>query len=210
MPVYTELFVDRVGNQLVTSLSNPGLSTFGNRIIKNDSLFLRVYLLERTANFYNPVPNGGDQFTIIDNSNLALKMALGTQNGATIYTQQFTWTRDGDASYFYAALPLNTVAIGTLIAAATSYPVKPWLEIEVTEVGGYIWTPLQKEINLFPDVITDNPPLVPVPLTSISAEEVAAQYVANISNGQIYRDRTTGQLYDVYMDNGEFHRDPIA
>src|SRR5689334_22353712 len=99
MPVYTNLYIDRVGNTTVVSLTDRTPFPFGQRIIEDDSLYLRVYLLERTANYYAPVATGAPLFTITDNSNLSLLVAVGTQKGDTIYTGQFTWTRSADNTY---------------------------------------------------------------------------------------------------------------
>jgi len=200
-----DLYIDTVSGELVTGPSNstPALLP---RLTQGDTISLRNYLLARTTTF--PLSN---PYSIINNAALSLKAALGPKNGtagSTLYTQQFTWSKDATNSYFFADFPLNTAAIATLLGSNPT--ATAWFEIEYTQ-GGFPTTVYQKEVTIHAEVIETGTITEPPGQTAISAEEAHATFLKRENTGFILLNEVTGRRAFVYLaDDDTLHCDPIT
>ena len=70
-----DLYIDTVAGTLVTGPANPTVAIMP-RLTQGDTISLRIYLLARTVTY--PVAN---PFSIINNANLSLKVAIGPKDG---------------------------------------------------------------------------------------------------------------------------------
>jgi hypothetical protein len=201
-----DLYVDTYSGELVAGPANPALRAVP-RLTQGDTVSLRIYLLERTTT--HPL---GTPYTVASVSALSLKVALGPKNGtagSALYTQQFTWAKAPDNTYFFADLPLNTTAINTLIGAAES--ASAWFEIEYTQ-GGFPTTVLQKEVTINAEVIETGSIVVPSGQTAMTAEEAHALFLTRLVQGAIVlENEASGKQVVLYVDeDGAFHADPIT
>ncbi len=200
------LYVDTLSGDLVTGTANTTAAPLP-RFIQGDTITLNIYLLQRTQTYPFTSP-----FSIISNANLSLKVALGPKTGtpgSTLYTQQFTWSKDANNQYFYASLPLNTAAISTLIGAAES--ATAWFEIEYTEAG-FPTTVLSKNVTIDAEVIETGTVTVPAGLTAMSAEEANATFLKRQVQGtiELVSPDGTKKCAMYYGDDGAMHFDPIT
>lgn len=199
------LFVDVYSGELVTGLQNPTVAALP-RLAQGDTLSLRVYLLERTQTY----PESPAYSTIL-NTSLSLKVAIGPKNGttgSTLLTQQYTWSKSADNSYFYADFSLNTAAITSAIGPAASTS-DYWLEIEMSE-GGYTTTVLQKQVTIHAEVIDTANVTTPPGQTALTAEEASGTFLKNRFKSAIIYNETTGDEVLLYLaDDGSVRWDPI-
>lgn len=211
-----DLYVDTYSGKSVTSELD---STPANlpRFIQGDTFNMRVYLLARTKNW--PLGDNSDPankkppYLIINNSTLTLKAALGVKDGlpaSTLYTQQFSWSKDANNQYFYSTFPMNTAAIATLIGANPS--ANAWFELEITDAG-LPWTVLQENITVQAEVIDTNTALtVPAGQTAMGAEEARATFLSRKISGPIYLEdiNNPGQYIALYNENGSLKVDNVG
>ncbi len=120
------LFIDTQNRTLVSSATNATPVTLDG-FIREDTIGLIITLLKPTGNITNP-------FSIVDISNLTLKVALGTRDG-TANALQSTWTKDTTAGVmtFSGDLVINTTEINNLLSSAET--IEQFLEVEVQESG---------------------------------------------------------------------------
>lgn len=200
-----DLYIDTYSRSLVVGPNNPANFTFP-AIFQGDTISLRIYLLERTPTYPLTTP-----YTIATNTDLSLKVGIGPKNGtggSSLYTQQFTWSKDGQNQYFYADLPLNTSGINTLIGAAES--ASAWFEVEYTQ-NGYPTTVFQQQVTLHAEVIETGTIEVPPGETALSVEVANNLFVKTENEGFILRNPNTNARAFVYLgDDGALHCDPIA
>lgn len=200
-----DLYIDTVSGTLVTGPLNPTLATMP-RLTQGDTISLRIYLLARTTTYPLSSP-----FSVINNANLSLKVALGPKNGtagSTLYTQQFTWAKDAANQYFYADLPLNTTAINTLIGAAES--ATAWFEVEYTQ-NGFPTTVFQQSVTVHAEVIETGSITLPAGETALSVEVANATFLKPENNGFTLVNPTTGQRMAVYLaDDGSLRAELIS
>jgi len=201
-----DLFINTDTGEPVRSLTNGSIAELPP-FVQENSLNLRIWLLR---NF--PVAGGG-QAEKIPVAGVTLEVALGLRRGdsATYYTQQFTWTPSLDLGqpYFAAVLPMNTLAIATLLGTNSS--AQAWLE--VTKIAdGFPETVLQKLVTIQAAVIKTGTLVVPPGLTPLSAEAANAAFVPKSGiQGPILFIGSTGKtvMLDV-DDSGQFHADPVT
>lgn len=165
-----DLYIDTYAQSLVIGPTNRGpfiLPPF----TQNDTISLRVYLLERTTSFpFNP-------YTIVNNAALSLAMAIGDRSGSgdgDHIVEQFTWNRDANNSYFYADVAFNTSELATAIASNPTLNTK-YLEIEYRQ-NSLPTTVLQQLVNINADVIKQTTQALAAGLTAQSAEDANARF----------------------------------
>jgi hypothetical protein len=202
-----DLYVDTYSGDPVAGPGNPSVVPLP-KFIQGDTISLRIYLLARLTTFTNPL---GPYYSIVNNSTLSIKVALGPKDGtagSTLYTQQFTWVAGGGNTYFEANLPLNTAAITSLIGGATA--AAAWFEIEYTQ-GGFPTTVLQKAVQIEAEVIETGTITVPPGLTAMTAEEANAIFLKRTNTGFFLLNETTGHKVFVYLgDDDAVHMDPVT
>lgn len=200
-----DLYIDTVAGSLVTGPANPSVAIMP-RLTQGDTISLRIYLLARTVTY--PVAN---PFSIINNANLSLKVAIGPKDGtpgSTLYTQQFTWQQDATNQYFYADLPLNTAAIGTLLGSSAS--ATAWFEIEYTQ-NTFPTTVFSQQVTIHAEVIESGTVSAPAGLTAISAEECNATFLKRENSGFYLTNETTGKKMFVYLgDDNSLHAELVS
>lgn len=200
-----DIYIDTYNRTLVAGPTNlsaaPALS-----FVQGDTVSLRVYLLARTTTYPQSTP-----YSIINNAALSLKVALGPKNGnsgSTLYTQQFTWSKDAQNQYFFADFPLNTAAIATLIGAAES--ASAWFEIEYTQ-NGFPTTVYQASVTVNAEVIETGTLVAPAGQTTATVEYVNATFLKAENTGFVLSNPNTGAKVQVYLaDDGTVHFDPIS
>lgn len=199
-----DLYIDTYSGELMAGQTNsaPGVLP---RFVQGDTISLRIYLLARNAT--NPVT-----WSIINNSTLSLKVALGPKDGtagSSLYASQFTWNRDANNTYFYATLALNTAAIATLLGSAAT--AQAYFEVEYTE-NGFPTTALQKLVTIDAEVIETASLTVPAGATAISAEDANATFLKRTISGVVIlqNDTTLKQVAMYVGDDGEVHFDPVT
>ena len=199
------LYIDTISGELVTGPLNPTLTVMP-RLTQGDTISFRIYLLDRTTTYPLSSP-----YATINNGNLSLKVALGPKNGtagSTLYTQQFTWSKDAANQYFYADLPLNTTAINDLIGNASS--ALAWFEVEYTQ-SGLPTTVFQKEVTINAEVIETGTITTPAGLTAMSAEEANATFLKRENSGFFLTNATTGKKMFVYLgDDDALHSELVS
>lgn len=201
-----DLYVDTYSGEFVMGSANAGIAPLP-RFVQGDTISLRIYLLARTPTY--PISN---PYSIINNATLSLKVALGPKNGtagSTLYTQQFTWSKDATNSYFFADLPLNTAAIDLRIGTAET--ATAWFEIEYTQ-GGFPTTPVQKEVTIHAEVIETGVLTVPAGQTAMSVEEANAKFLQRKISGAIYLEdiNNPGSYMAVYHENGALKAEVVT
>lgn len=200
-----DLYIDTYSGTLVSGVSNSAAATLP-KLVQGDTITLRIYLLARTPTYPISTP-----YTYINNSALSLKVALGPKNGtpgSTLYTQQFTWTKDALNQYFTADFPLNTSGINTLLgssATATAY-----FEIEYTQ-NAYPATVYQEQVTIHAEVIETGSLTVPNGETGISAETANAVFLKTENSGFYLTNATTGKRMFCYLgDDDAFHAELVV
>jgi hypothetical protein len=192
-----DLYIDTSSGELVAGFSNPTPAPLP-RLVQGDTISLRIYLLARSGSYPYGAP-----FSYVSNANLSLKVAIGPKNGtpgSTLYTQQFTWDKDANNQYFFADLPLNTAAIGTLLGANPT--ATAWLEIEYTQ-NGYPTTVFQREVTLHAEVIETGNLVVPPGATAMTAEEANAIFLKRENSGFFLTNATTGKKMFIYLGDDD-------
>jgi hypothetical protein len=190
-----DLYIDTVTGGLVSGPANPAPATLP-RLTQGDTISLRIYLLARTTTY--PLSN---PFAIINNANLSLKGAIGPKDGtagSTLYTQQFTWTKDAANQYFSGDLPLNTAGITSLLGANPT--ANAFLEFEYTQ-NGFPTTVYQEQVTIHAEVIETGVITVPAGQTALSVEEANATFLKPENNGFTLVNPATGQRMAVYLGN---------
>jgi hypothetical protein len=200
-----DLYIDTTSGDLVAGAANPAPASLP-RLYQGDTISLRIYLLARTTTYPQVTP-----YSVINNSNLSLKVALGPKNGtpgSTLLTQQFTWQKDAANQYFYADLPLNTAAINSAIGAAES--ATAWFEVEYTQ-NSYPTTVFQQSVTIHAEVIETGSVVTPPGETALSAEVANATFLKPENYGFTLMNPNTGQKVFVYLGNdGQVKFDPIT
>lgn len=201
-----DIYVDTYSGESVAGPTNAALSPLP-KFIQGDTPTYRIYLLARTTTY--PISN---PYSIINNAALSLKVALGPKTGtagSTLYTQQFTWSRDATNSYFTATFPLNTAAIATLLGSGES--ATAWFEIEYTQ-DAVPTTVLQKNVTIDAEVIETGSLTTPPGSTAMSAEEANAVFLKREITGQIILINATDSTKKVILycdENGSFRADTV-
>lgn len=202
-----DLYIDTTAQIAVSGFSNSA-QIDALTFTQEDTLNLRIRLLTRTSTF--PVI----PYSFIPNTGLTLQVALGTKvgNAGNIYTQQFTWALNGDLSdpYFYAALPMNTGAIATLLGSTSSKTA--FLEIKYVS-SGVPTTVLSTQVTIQACVIHSGSLTVAPGLTPLSAEAAAASFLQRVIVGPITLVNATDSTKKalLYVDtDSSFHADPIT
>jgi hypothetical protein len=199
------LFVDVYSGQLVTGQSNPTRAGLP-RLAQGDTLSLRIYLLERTQTYPE-----SPAFATVLNTSLSLKVAIGPKNGtagSTLLTQQYTWSKSADNTYFYADFALNTAAITTALGSSASTS-DYWLEIEMSE-GGYTSTVFQEQVTIHAEVIDSSSVSAPAGQIALTAQEATGTFLKQRFKSAILYNETTEDEVLMYLgDDGTVHFDPI-
>lgn len=189
-------YVDIAGNTLVANPFGPAPFVLPP-IRQGDTIPLRVYLLQRTTSYPNSFP-GYPAFEILNNSDLSLKVAIGTKAGngdGDHVASQFTWSKDSANQYFYADLALNTAE---MIAAFGSSPtLSRVLEIEATR-DGVPFTSLQQEVTIHADVIKDAAVALQAGETALTLNYANATFAKNVGD--------PGQVFQLVSPNGQWIR----
>lgn len=102
-----------------------------------------------------PDPSDPTRYQIVDNANMALKMAvsaqpIGTAGSPTPFVTQFSWSKDSSIKAFYADVAFNTAELDTFLGSAHS--AQAYLEFEITE-GASVATAWQGIVTVKADVI---------------------------------------------------------
>ena len=164
-------------------------------------------------------PNSGgnpNQYDIVDPTNLGLQLAIfatqpiGTASTPVAIVTQFSWSTSESTKAFQADVKLNTAALNSHIAAATS--VAAWLELKVTE-GGATTPIFQSKITIAAGGIEATTASVPAGETPLSME-VASQMFATrfMEKGDaiIFQSQDETKHIKVFADNdNSFHSDPF-
>lgn len=202
-----DLYVDTFASKrqsLVTGAANPAVYTVPE-LVQGDTISIRVYLLERNPTY--PISN---PFNIILNGDLSLKLAITAPAGgsSTVYTNQYTWAKDANNQYFYADLPLNTAAIGTLLGSGSS--ATAYLEIEYTQ-NAYPTTVALIPITILADGIKAGGTVVPAGETALTVEVAQNTFLKQTNTGFVLQNPNTGLKAFVYLaDDGTLKCDPIT
>lgn len=202
-----DLYVDTFASKrqsLVTGAANPAVYTVPE-LVQGDTISIRVYLLERNPTY--PISN---PFNIILNGDLSLKLAITAPAGgsSTVYTNQYTWAKDANNQYFYADLPLNTAAIGTLLGSGST--ASAWLEIEYTQ-NAYPTTVALIPITILADGIKAGGTVVPAGETALTVEVAQNTFLKQTNTGFVLKNPNTGLKAFVYLaDDGTLKCDPIT
>lgn len=198
------LYIDTDAGSLVSGPENPNSAALP-KLIQGDTPSFRIYLLARTSTFPQISP-----YNVVDLSSLSLKVALTDPGGSssTVYTNQYTWAKDGTNSYFYADLPLNTAPIATLLGSGKTASL--YFEVEYTQ-SAVPTTVLLQSTTIFADGIKAGSTVVPAGETALSAEVANATFLKNTNNGFTLTNPTTGHQAFVYLgDDDTLHCDPIT
>jgi hypothetical protein len=203
-----DLYIDTTSCKPVAGFSNSSIIDLP-LLIQGDTLNVRIWLMKRTST--HPVT----PFEYIPNTDITLQVAIGTRvgTGGTLYTQQYTWTPNSDASnpYFSAQLPMNTSAIDSLLGASSS--ATAYLEVKYVS-GGQPTTVLSQQITINAAVIHNGSITVPAGQTPLSAESAQALFLqrtitASAAAPIIITNGTQSTALYVGSD-GALHFDPIA
>ena len=202
-----DLYIDTNAGEVVTSQTNSAvvpLPTF----IQGDTPTLNVWLLEKTSSFPNqPV------YSVKNISALSLEVAIGEKiaNSTTIYTQQLTFTKDLNNTFFTGTLALNTDAITTVIGANPIYG-NAYFEVKYLDGSGFPTTVLEKNITLNAAVLKGVTVTVPPGATALTAEYANAIFLKRLIVGAItIQNPNTGHKMSLYLgDDDTFHADPIS
>jgi len=138
------LFVNIAANQILASATASTVIDPGTLpLYYGDTPTIQLQFIQPTSSGITPT------LAIVPIAGLspALYLDDGTvAGGATPYTQQLAWTPDPNGGQFWTApLPLNTVAIQTLLGTSTS--VEAWIKLGYTS-GGYPTTVLSQKVNI--------------------------------------------------------------
>ena len=200
-----KLYIDTDSGELVANAASTKAGLMP-RFTQGDTMSLRIYLLARSATWPDASP-----YDVVNNAALTLNVALGPKNGTSgsvLYTQQFTWSKDGQNQYFYADFPLNTAGISSLINTAES--AQAWFEVEYVQ-NGVPTTVLQKSVTVNGEVIETTSLTVPAGQEAATLAYVNATFLKADNNGFVMTNPTTGGKVQVYLgDDGTVHFDPIA
>lgn len=205
MALRQTIYVDITSGEVVTSDTN-SRSVPLPKIVQGDLLLLRIYLLQRSADYPSDTP-----YTVFSNAGVSLSVTLGPKTGtagSSLYAQALAVASVSPYQFWDVDLPLNTAAIATLIGSAESKTA--WLEFEALQ-GGYPWTPFQKEVTIHAEVYETGTLAVPAGLTAASVEYVNATFLTRENTGFILTNPNTGGKVQCYLgDDGVVHWDPIA
>jgi len=162
------LYIDAQNRKLVSGATNATPITLDG-FIREDTVSLVITLLMPTGSITSP-------FTLVDISNLTMKVALGERDG-TANALQTSWTKDTTAGVmtFSGNLVIHTTEIDDLLTAASGDTIEQWLEVEVQD-SGKIWTLLQYKQTITKDVIR-NSQITP---SNVAAPSVLATSMADI------------------------------
>lgn len=202
-----DLLIDTNACQAVSGFSNSGSATIP-LLVQGDTLNMRIWLLARSPTYPVDPP-----FVYVPNTDITIQVAIGTRvgQGGVLYTQQFTWTPNGDAAnpYFFAQLPMNTGNINSLLGSSSSQTA--YLEVKYIAAGGVPTTVLSKQVTIQAAVIQSNSVVVPAGLTPLSAEAANALFLKRDFTGPVILRNGTGQAVELYVAaDGTFHADPIS
>lgn len=208
-----DLYIDTNVGQIVNGFTNSSPVSLP-LLVQGDTLNMRVWLLAHTATFPIQPP-----FTFIGNTDITLELAIGTRPGQiingvpvvipTIYTQQFTWTTNGDQNnpYFSAQLSMNT---GPISSAVQTGPAPAYLEIKYLKAG-VPTTVLSMQVTILPAVITGSTIPVPPSGTPLSAEAAAAMFLQHDIMGPIILRNNTGQAIQLSVGaDGALKEDQLS
>lgn len=202
---YATLYIDTLSGALVTGVNNATESQLP-KLVQGDTIAFRIYLLERSTTFPYTSP-----FSIVNNADLSLSVAIGPKDGtagSTLYTQQFTWAKDGANQYFYANLPLNTANITSLLGSAAT--ASAFFEVQYVQ-NGYATTVYQEACTIHAEVIEAGSVVAPVGQIAATLDYVNSSFVKNENNGFVLANATTGNKVFVYLgDDNTVHFDPIT
>lgn len=198
------LFIDTDRSKCVRSASDTSIAELP-KFVQEDTLKLRVTLL---AGFSVTEP-----YTKIPVEGITLQVALGVKigNATTYYTQQFVWTPSSDLAdpYWEASLPMNTLAIATLLGSAAIK--QAFFEVKMIE-DGTPQTVLSEQVNIHAAVIKDGGMSAPAEPTPLSVEVANVTYLQREIVGDVYlKHPTSGTIFKLYVgDDDTFHADRIA
>ncbi|HEX2620752.1 MAG TPA: hypothetical protein VHL11_11405 [Phototrophicaceae bacterium] len=202
-----DLYIDTATGKAVRSDQDPTIVPLP-RFFQGDTFGLNVYLLKQNVKTGFPnAPAGESPYSIILNSAMTMKAALGVKDGlagSDLYTWQYTWVAAGTEkeSYFTGSFPMNTAGIRTLLGSKAS--ARAWFEIEIT-VDGLPWTVLQEEVSVQAEVIdTDTVGDVPSDETPISLETARQLFLGRIIKGTYFLEdiNNPGQYIALFNQNG--------
>lgn len=207
------LFIDIDRQKAVMGTDNSDLADLP--VFKQEKTFtLRVWFLK---NFSRISP-----YTQVPVSGVTLEAALGTRvgNSTLLYTQQFTWAASTDLSqpYHYAAFPMDTAAITTLLGS--SEQASAWFEVNMI-INGIPRPVLSELVTVFAAVIKTGAVMAPAFPTPLSAEAANATFVKPTHGGPLATPAAfTGRLRlmnengygtELWTDSdGTFKTDPIT
>lgn len=162
-----DLYIDTARNLFVSGLTSPAIFDLP-AFTQGDTVTMRIRCLAPTVNF----PFSNPPFTALSTSGRTLQLAIGTQRGGTILTQQYTWTAStnpGDP-YFSADVPFNTANINAALISVNS--IQSLMQINLIE--GTTRTVFFGAVNIQAAVIVPGALVVPAGQTPCSMEAVLA------------------------------------
>jgi len=200
-----DIFIDTTVQEVVRGFTDSSVASLP-RFVQGDTPTLKIWPLVRTAAFNGPTP-----YSYLGTNGLTFEVAIGTRlgNSTLYYTQQFVWTPDVLNQSVSAQLPLNTVAIDTLLGANSS--ASAWFEVKYL-VGGLPTTILDKQIDVQAAVIKAGALIVPPGATALTAEDANAAFLKRKISGTIYLEdiNNPGSYIALYNENGALKASPVA
>lgn len=167
------LYVNTSNNSLVAGRASTQAVDAGSLpFFYGDTLSLIIYLLQLPAG-YNAQDPANSTLQTVSTAGLQLSVWIddGT-NGGTVYTDQIAFDTDAGNTYFFADLPLNTVALATLLGSSQSKTA--YLQIGYVQAGKQT-TVLTRVVNIGVGIPNVTQAVAPG-LTPLSAEAANAAY----------------------------------
>lgn len=177
-----------------------------SKLFQGDVVPYQVTIIE-------PDPTNPTRYQIVDNANMALKMAvsdtpIGTASSPTPFVTQFTWTKDSSLKAFTADVDFTTTELNTFLGANDE--LEAWLEFEITE-GSAVLTAWQGPVTIRADVIEASTATVAAGETALTLEAAKQMFVTWLwEDGRqmksVSADGTRATL--LYTDDdGSWHQD---
>jgi hypothetical protein len=200
-----DIFIDTTVQQVVRGFTDSSIAQLP-KFVQGDTPTLKIWPLVRTANF-----NGTAPYSYLGTGGLSFEVAIGTRvgNSSLLYTQQFTWTADSLQQSVSAQLPLNTVAIDTLIGGNPSG--QAWFEVKYIS-SGVPTTILDQSIDVQASVIKAGSLTVPPGATALSAETANATFLKRKISGAFFVEdiANPGTYFAIFVQNGALKAEPAG